>query len=402
MRRRGRGIHLIPRAGPMAAVAKPTCAARAATGCSIASLPPSKAAPGAVPTLRRLARQRAAGHHDSRQAARARRGDRMMKRRQFITLLGSAAAAWPLAARAQPAGKVWRIGMLDTTGEAAKSADISAFRRGLAELGYTEEKNLIIDYRSADGRPERFPALVAELLNRKVDLIVTRGTPAAVAAKEATSTIPVVMAAIADPLLVVRSLARPGGNLTGFSSLLIDLPSKQAELVKEMVPGLTRVGSISNMSNAAARAIWKEFQEATAVAGIEAHLLDVRTPSDIVSAFDGARKQRINALLVTIDTLTQTNQQLIIELTTKHQLPAIFMSREFVDAGGLMSYGVHYPDLYRRAATLVHKIFNGAKPADLPVEQPTRFEFVINLRTAKALGLNVPDKLLAIADEVIE
>ena len=136
--------------------------------------------------------------------------------------------------------------------------------------------------------------------------------------------------------------------------------------------------------------------------GIEAQLLDVRTPSDIVSAFDDARKQRINALLVTIDTLTQTNQQLIIELTTKHQLPAIFMSREFVDAGGLMSYGVHYPDLYRRAATLVHKIFNGAKPADLPVEQPTRFEFVINLRTAKALGLNVPDKLLAIADEVIE
>jgi putative tryptophan/tyrosine transport system substrate-binding protein len=325
-----------------------------------------------------------------------------MKRREFITLLGGATAAWTLAARAQPAGKVWRIGMLDTTGEAAKSADISAFRRGLAELGYTEEKNLIIDYRSADGRPERFPALVAELLSRKIDLIVTRGTPAAVAAKEATSTIPVVMAAIADPLLVVRSLARPGGNLTGFSSLLIDLPSKQAELVKEMVPGLTRVGSISNMSNAAARAIWKEFQEATAIAGIEAHLLDVRTPSDIVSAFDGARKQRINALLVTIDTLTQTNQQLIIELTTKHQLPAIFMSREFVDAGGLMSYGVHYPDLYRRAATVVHKIFNGAKPADLPVEQPTRFEFVINLRTAKALGLNVPDKLLAIADEVIE
>src|SRR5262249_40112932 len=180
-----------------------------------------------------------------------RRGDRVSRRidrRDFIMLLGGAAVAWTLAARAQPAGKVWRIGMLDTTGEAAKSADISAFRRGLAELGYTEEKNLIIDYRSADGRPERFPALVAELLSRKVDLIVTRGTPAAVAAKEATSTIPVVMAAVADPLLVVRSLARPGGNLTGFSSLLIDLPSKQAELVKEMVPGLTRVGSISNMS----------------------------------------------------------------------------------------------------------------------------------------------------------
>src|SRR6516162_2593300 len=172
-----------------------------------------------------------------------------MRRREFMAVLGGA-AAWPLAARAQQAGKVWRIGMLDTTGEAAKSADISAFRRGLAELGYTEEKNLIIDYRSADGRPERFPALVAELLSRKVDLIVTRGTPAAVAAKEATSTIPIVMAAIGDPLVVVQSLARPSGNLTGFSAALSDLPGKHIELLIEMIPGLRRVGAVSNMGNA--------------------------------------------------------------------------------------------------------------------------------------------------------
>ena len=324
-----------------------------------------------------------------------------MKRRAFMTLIGGA-AAWPLAVRAQQAGKAWRIGMLDVTGEAAKPADIRAFRQGLAELGYAEGKNLIIDYRSADGRPERFPALAAELVSRKVDLIVTRGTPAAIAAMEATSTIPVVMAAIADPLLVVRSLARPGGNITGFSSFLSDLADKHVELVKETVPGLTRVGALFNMSNAAEPAQWKEMQEATTVVGIEAQLLDVRTPADIVSAFDDARKQSINALIVQIDTLTQSNQQLIIELATKHRLPAIFGSREFVDAGGLMSYGVHYPDLYRRAATHVHKIFNGAKPADLPVEQPTRFELVVNLRTARALNLTVPLSILLRADEVIE
>src|SRR5262249_33348937 len=217
-------------------------------------------------------------------------------------------------------------------------------------------------------RPERFPALAAELVSRKVDLIVTRGTPAAIAAKEATSTIPVVMAAIADPLLVVQSLARPGGNLTGFSSFLADPAGKPVELVKEMVPGLTRVGALFNMSNVAEPAQWEQLQEATAVVGVEAQLLDVRTPSDIVSAFDDARKQGISALIVTIDTLTASNQQLIVDLTIKHRLPAIFASREFVDAGGLMSYAVHYPDLYRRAATYVHKIFNGAKPADLPVE----------------------------------
>jgi putative ABC transport system substrate-binding protein len=325
-----------------------------------------------------------------------------MRRREFITLLGGAAAARTVAARAQPAGKVWRIGMLETTGEASKSSDIRAFRQGLAELGYAEGKNLIIDYRSADGRPERYPALAAELLSRKVDLIVTRGTPAAVAAKEATSTVPVVMAAIGDPLLVVRSLARPGGNLTGFSSYLPDLASKHVELIKEMVPGLTRVGSLSNMSNASIPTHWKEIQKAAAVVGIEAQLLDVRTPSDIVAAFDDARKQGISALIVTIDTLVESNQQIINELAAKHRLPAIFMSREFVDAGGLMSYGVYFPDLYRRAATHVHKIFNGAKPADLPVEQPIKFELVINVKTAKALGLNVPPTMLALADEVIE
>jgi putative ABC transport system substrate-binding protein len=324
-----------------------------------------------------------------------------MRRRAFITLLGGAVVAWPVDARAQPATKVWRIGMLEATGEAAKSADIRAFRQGLAELGYAEGKNLIIDYRSADGRPERFPALVAELLSRKVDLIVTRGTPAAVAAKEATSTIPIVMAAIGDPLVVVQSLARPSGNLTGFSAALSDLPGKHIELLIEMIPGLRRVGAVSNMGNASNPAHWKGIQEAIVVVGIEAQLFDVRTPSDIVSAFDDARTQGIKALIVTIDTLTQSNQQLIVELATKYRLPAIFMSREFVDAGGLMSYGPHYPHLYRRAATYVHKIFNGAKPADLPVEQPTLFELVVNLRTARALNLTPPVSILLRA-EVIE
>jgi putative ABC transport system substrate-binding protein len=200
---------------------------------------------------------------------------------------------------------------------------------------------------------------------------------------------------------VVQSLARPSGNLTGFSAALSDLPGKHVELLMEMIPGLRRVGTVSNMGNASNPAHWKGIQEAIVVVGIEAQLFDVRTPSDIVSAFDDARTQGIKALIVTIDTLTQSNQQLIVELATKHRLPAIFMSREFVDAGGLMSYGPHYPDLYRRAATYVHKIFNGAKPADLPVEQPTLFELVVNLRTARALNLTPPVSILLRA-EVIE
>ena len=325
-----------------------------------------------------------------------------MQRREFIALLGGVAAAWPVGAQAQQAGKQYRIGMLETTGEAVKPADIGAFRKGLRDLGYVEGRNVIIEYRSADGRPERFPALAAELVGLNVDLIVTRGTPAAVAAKNATKTIPVVMAAVGDPLLVVVSLARPGSNITGFSAFVTDLMKKRVELLKEIVPGLSRVAALLNMSNGSQPDQWKDIVTTTHAMGVVSQLLDVRKRSDIEPALDNASSQGANALIVGIDTLTQANQQLIIDLAMKHRLPAIYASREFVDAGGLLAYGVNYPDLYRRAATLVNKIIKGAKPADLPVEQPTKFELVINLKTAKALGIIVPPTLLARADEVIE
>jgi putative ABC transport system substrate-binding protein len=210
------------------------------------------------------------------------------------------------------------------------------------------------------------------------------------------------MAAIGEPLLVVSSLVRPGGNITGFSSFVTDLMRKRVELIKEMVPGLTRIAALFTMNNSSHLDQWSEVQAVAKLLGVESQLLDVRTPSEIVSSFDEAMRHQANALIVGIDTLIQANSQLIIELTIKHRLPTIFMSREFVEDGGLMTYGVHYPDLYRRAATLVHKIFTGALPADLPVEQPTKFEMVVNLRIARALELVLPPSILLRADEVIE
>jgi putative ABC transport system substrate-binding protein len=322
-----------------------------------------------------------------------------MKRREFIKILGGAAAASPLAARTQ---KVWRIGMLETTSEAMFPANITAFRQGLRDLGYVEGQNLIIEYRSADGHSERFPPLAAELISLNVDLIVTRGTPATLAVKKATKSIPVVVTAIGDPLLVVASLAYPGGNITGFSSFVTDLMAKRVELAKAIVPGLARVAGLLNMSNGSELGEWNVLQTAARILGVQSQLLDVQKLSDIEPAFDDASKQHADVLIVGIDALTQANQQLIVDLAMKYRLPAIYPSREFVGAGGLLNYGVNYPDLYRRSATLVDKIFRGAKPADLPVEQPTKFELNINLRAAKTLGVEVPPLLLARADEVIE
>jgi len=326
-----------------------------------------------------------------------------VNRREFISLLGGA-AAWPLRAGAQQAGKVYRIGVLEMTSATLNVANVYALRAGLRQLGYFEGQNLVIEYRSADGRDDRFPGLARELLALKVDVIVTRGTPAAKAVKNATSTVPVVMTASGDPVGVglVTSLARPGGNITGLSAIVGELSPKRLELIREIVPGLARIAVLANTSNDAVRRDWARIETAARSLGVQSQLLDLRESDALGPTFDDASARRADALVVVIDAITQANQQRIVDLAMKHRLPAIYSSREFVDAGGLISYGVSYPDLYRRAATYVDKILKGTKPADLPVVQPTKFELVINLKTAKALGIEVPPTLLARADEVIE
>jgi putative ABC transport system substrate-binding protein len=325
-----------------------------------------------------------------------------MDRRMFIGCVAGGLLAAPLAARAQQVGKVYRIGMLEAIPAAQNAANLDALRKGLRDLGYVEGRNLVIEYRSADGRAERFPALAAELVRLKVDLIVTRGTPAARAAKNATGTIPVVMATMGDPHAIVASFAHPGGNITGVTTFSTELTAKRIELLKELVPSLSRVALLHNMGNPAAPPEWEETRAAAHSLGLQAELLDVRSQGDLGRAFDLAVRQHVDALLIGADGLTQMHQQTIVDLVARNRLPAAYPAREFVEAGGLIAYAVNYPDLYFRFATFVDKIFKGAKPAELPVEQPTKFELVINLKTAKALGLTIPQSLLLRADEVIQ
>ena len=326
----------------------------------------------------------------------------MIGRRELITLLGGV-AAWPLAARAQQPGRVWRIGVLETVSQALNTTNMDAFQQGLRALGYVEGQNYALEYRSSDGDADRFLDLATELVRLNVDLIVTRGTPAAFAAKKATNTVPVVMAASGDPLSygLIASLARPGGNITGLSALTSAF-SKRIELLKELVPTVARISALLNMSNPGLARQWSEIEKAARKLGIQPQLSDIRRRDDIERAFDAAGKQDANALIIGTDTLTQSNSQFIVDLAEKHRIPALYASSEFIAAGGLFAYGVNYSDLYRTAATYVDKILKGAKPADLPVMQPTKFELVINLKAAKLIGLTVPPSLLAIADEVIE
>ncbi len=292
-----------------------------------------------------------------------------------------------------------RIGVLELMSRAL-NANFDAFRQGLREFGYVEGQNFVIEYRSADGRPERFPGLATEMVRLKVDLILTRGTSAAVAAKNATRTIPIVMLASGDPVGtgVVASLARPGGNVTGLSGFTKELAAKRVQLLKEIVPRAARIavflnsGSLSNS--------WKEIQVAARSQGVRPELLDTGKSDDLEHAFDAIRL-RIDALLVATTDVTPS-RLFIPDLAAKHRLPAMYISRAAVDAGGLISYGPNYPDLYRRAAVFVDKILKGAKPADLPIEQPTTFDLVINLKTAKALGVTIPQSILERADQVIQ
>jgi len=320
----------------------------------------------------------------------------------LAVILGVGFVLAPVAVNAQPPDRLYRIGMLERTPPPINAANLEGLRQGLRALGYIEGKNLVIEYRSADGRDARYPELAAELVELKVDVILTRGTPAALAAKNATGTLPVVITGVGDPVGqgIIVSLAHPGGNITGLSATVTEIYPKRVELLRELVPKATRIAALFNMSNPAIPHQWRQVEAAARSLGMQAQLLDVRKQEDLRPAFDAAVRQRAAALVVGLETLTLANAPLIVDLAAKHRLPAMYASGEFV--GGLASYGVHYPDHYRRAATFVDKILKGAKPADLPVEQPTKFELVVNLRTARALGLTIPRTVLLQVDQVIE
>lgn len=322
-----------------------------------------------------------------------------MRRRDVLWLLGLA----PLVARAQQP-KIYRIGVLETTSLRLNAENFDRFRQGMQERGYVEGPSLVIAYRSAEGHTYRFGELAAELVRQKVDLILARGTPATLAAKHASSTIPIVMVAVADPLesRIAESLARPGGNVTGLTSATHELVPKRLELLKALVPKMTRVAAYSNMANVASAAFWREIESAARAMGLEAQLLDVRTPEQIEPAFAEAARQGAQGLMVGIETLTQSNRKAIVQLAAEHRLPAMYSARDFVDDGGLISYGVNYPDLYYRAAHYADRILKGAAPAGLAIERPSKFSLFINRRTAKALGVVIPPDLLLRSDRMID
>jgi putative ABC transport system substrate-binding protein len=325
-----------------------------------------------------------------------------VRRRDFITLLGGAAAVWPLGVRAQQSGKLRTIGYLGASTTSVQGQWVAALVLRLRELGWIEGRTVAIEYRWAEGHPERFAEIAAEFVRLKVDVIVTVGG-AVLAAKQATSVIPIVFGAATDPLGggLVASLARPGGNITGLSIQAPDLAGKRLEVLRELVPGLRRLAIFTNVDYPAAVQETGEAQAAAGKLGLEVTTLEIRRAEDIVPAFE-ALKGRADALYVCPDPLLATHRIRINTLANVARLPTITDFREFVEAGSLMSYGPSLPDLFRRAADYVDKILRGTKPGDIPVEQPTKFDLVINLTTARALGLEVPPTLLVRADEVIE
>jgi putative ABC transport system substrate-binding protein len=329
----------------------------------------------------------------------------MLTRRVFlagsVTLL-----ATPLAVEAQQAGKVWRIGFLALGFRPVSGSDpyFDAFLQGLRALGYVEGRNVVFEIRYAEGRNERFPALAAELVNLKVDVLVAQSTPAAIAAKQASSTVPIVMVVVGDPLgaKLIDSLAHPGGNVSGLSLLAPELSAKRLALFKQTLPKLSRVTVLWNSANVGMRLRVQETERAAPALGVTLQSVTVQSPDDFDAVFATMSKDRPESLLVMADTVTATNSRRVVEFAARNQVPAIYEARNFVDAGGLMSYGLDFADHYRRATYFVDRILKGAKPADLPVEQPTKFELVINLKTAKTLGLTIPPSLLLRADQVIE
>jgi putative ABC transport system substrate-binding protein len=327
-----------------------------------------------------------------------------MKRREFITLLGGVAAAWPVAARAQQ-GVIPVIGFLGSSSAAEWGPFVAAFHRGLKETGYVEGGNVTIEYRWADGQYDRLPALAADLVRRQVAVILAAGSPApALAAKAATATIPIVFSLGVDPVQfgLVASLNRPAGNITGVNFLVGHLAEKALGLIHELIPNVAVGAMFVNPNNPNADSVTRNARETASSLGLQIHILNAGTASEIDAAFASLVEQRIGMLLSGADPFFLGRRDQVVALAARHAVPAIYFAREFVSAGGLMSYGTSISDAYRRAGVYTGKVLKGVKPADLPVEQSTRFEFVINLKTAKTLGLTIPDKLLALADEVIE
>jgi putative tryptophan/tyrosine transport system substrate-binding protein len=326
-----------------------------------------------------------------------------LKRREFIAALVSVAATWPLAARAQQAGKLPTIGFLGANTPAAQSQWNAAFVQRLRELGWIDGRNLTIEYRWAEGRFERSPVIIAEFVRLKVDVIVTHGTANVVAAKQTTSVIPIVFPVAGDPVGngLVASLARPGGNLTGLSVQGPDLAGKRLELLREIFPSLRRLAMLADVENPITVLEMREVQAAAGTLGLQVDAREIRRAGDIAPAIE-ALKGNAEVLYVPSDPLFNTNRVRINTVALSARLPTIYSDRGYVDAGGLMSYGPNWSDLFRRAADYVDKILRGAKPGNLPVEQPTKFDLVFNLTTAKALGVTIPESLLLRADEVIE
>ena len=325
-----------------------------------------------------------------------------MRRRQFIALLGGA-AAWPLAAQAQQAAKVFRIGFL-FYGSSGPSPELDAFQQGLREFGYIEGQNIAVEYRFASGQVERLRDLATELVRLKPDVIVAPATPASLAAKQATGTIPIVFAGVADAVGagLIANLARPDGNVTGLTSISAELGGKRLELLKRLVNNASRVAVLYNPADRSNVLLFKELQEAAPALTLTLQPVEVREPSEFEGAFAAMTRDRADAMFGSAGILTFQHRQTVVDLAANSRLPTLWGHRQFVEAGGLMSYAVNFYDQIRRTAAYVDQILKGAKPGDLPVQQPTKFEFILNLKTAKALGLTIPPDVIAIADEVTE
>jgi putative tryptophan/tyrosine transport system substrate-binding protein len=326
-----------------------------------------------------------------------------IRRREFIVALGGAVAAWPLAALAQQPAKLPTIGYLGPLTPSAESQWTAAFVRRLRELGWIEARSIAIEYRWAEGRSERFAEIAAEFVRLKVDVIVTAGTVPVLAAKQATLAIPIVFATVGDPVGtgIVSSLAQPGGNVTGLSNQQADLAGKRVGLLREVVPGLRRLAILVNVGSPNSVLDMREVEAAARMLGLDVVTLEIRRADDIASAFE-LLQGRAEAIYVCTDPLVNTNRVRINTLALAARLPTLHAVREYVEAGGLMSYGPSYPDQWRRAADYIDKILRGTKPGDISIEQPTKFDLVINQTTAKALGLTIPESFLLRADEVIE